>query len=137
MVKLMQFKGRVSDPLEDVLQRGETIVRNLEQIRCKPNFPHDLENELIEQNQELMDCMAEIHDRLINADESRFATDIDWLDLYDPFEDKIMQLMNGALDKNKDLAIRDDGIRRCRSAFRQFKKSITEKIETQVANLAC
>ena len=137
MVELEEFRYRVRDPLEDVFRRGETVIRILSQVSRQRHYSDDLENELRKQNQELMGCMAEIHDRLIDADESRFATDINWLDMYDPAEDRIMQFMDDALDESKDRASRIDSVHRCRSEFRRFKKTITMKIETQVANLAC
>ena len=136
LVELEEFRYRVGNPLEDVLRRGEAVVRSLSRISRQPNFPHDLEDELITQNKDLMGCMAEIQDRLTDADESRFATDIDWMDMYDPAETKITQFMNGVLDQSKDDASRFDSTCRCRSEFRRFKKTITTKIESQVANLA-
>ena len=73
----------------------------------------------------------------MDADASRFAADINWLDMYDSAEDKIMGFMNGVVDLGKNDTIRVEDIRRCRSEFGRFKKAVTIKIETQVENLAC
>lgn len=73
----------------------------------------------------------------MDADESRFASDFNWLDLYDPAEDQIMNLMNRVLDKGDDSDNRADSIRLCRSEFRRFKKAVITKIENEVSRLAC
>lgn len=137
LVNLEEFRARVRDPLEDVLRRGEAVIRELRQISEQPNFPANIEDTLVAHNRELMGCMSEIQDRLIDADESKFASGFNWLDMYDPAEDQIMNLMNGVLDIQDSPNNRAGCMRRCKAEFRKFKKAVTSKIETEVSRLAC
>lgn len=50
-----------------------------------------------------MSLMSEIQDRLMDADESRFSSDFNWLDMFDPAEDQIMSFMNDVLDDKSAL----------------------------------
>ena len=136
LVNLEEFRSRVRDPLEDALRRAEAVVRELHQIFAQPSLPDDIEEKLIEKNRILMRLMSEIQDRLMDADESRFSSDFNWLDMFDPAEDQIMSLMNDILDDENAPDIRADCMRRCRSEFRKFKKATTSKIESQVSKLA-
>ncbi len=124
------------DPLEDTLRRTEAILRDVCQLSRQANFPDDLENDLINKNKELMDLIFEVQDRLTDADESRFSADFNWLDLYDPMEDDVMQNMNGLLAQDAESSARAECATACRTSFRRFKKTVVNKIETQVAALS-
>ena len=50
-----------------------------------------------------MSLMSEIQDRLMDADESRFSSDFNWLDMFDPAEDQIMSFKNDVLDDKSAL----------------------------------
>lgn len=136
LVNLEEFRSRVRDPLEDVLRRSEAVLREILQIARHPDFPTSFEDKLIELNQKLMSCMFEVQDRLMDADESQFAVDFNWLDLYDPAEDQIMHQMNGVLDQTMDRKTRVEWSTVCKDSFRKFKKTVTAKIESQVATLS-
>ncbi len=135
-MNLEEFRSRVRDPLEDALRRSEAVVRELYQVSTQPSFPAETEEQLLTKNRVLMGLMSEIQDRLMDADESKFSSDFDWLDMFDPAEDQIMSLMNDVLDDDSDPDKRVGSMRRCRSEFRKFKKATTSKIELQVSNLA-
>lgn len=135
-VNLEEFRSRVRDPLEEVLRRGEAEIRELALLPVKPNFPGDFEEQIKELNRKLMGCMKEAEDRLMDADESRFSDDVNWAELYDPYEDQIMHSMNGALDETLSGSDRSVHIDRCRRDYRRFKKAVTTKIEEQVATLS-
>lgn len=137
LVNLEEFRSRVRDPLDGAMRDLETVLRNAEQLaQHHPDFPGGLKDELITQNQSLMNCMTVVKDRLADAEESKFADDIDWLDLFDPAEDQIMQHMNDYLDEKKSKGERAKSAMRCKESFRIFKKKVTSKIESQIANLS-
>ena len=136
LVNLEEFRSRVRDPLEDVLRRTEAVLREVSQISRHADFPSAFEDDLIRKNKELMRCIFEIQDRLTDADESRFSVDFNWLDLYDPMEDDIMQSMNGLLAKDAEDSSRAEFAMGCRTSFRRFKKTVVAKIESQVAALS-
>ncbi|MDC0657197.1 hypothetical protein N6L27_04225 [Leisingera sp. SS27] len=136
LVNLEEFRSRVRDPLEDALRRGEAIIREIDQCARQPGFPVGFEEKLIELNQSLMGTLPEVVDRLMDADESRFSDDINWLDMYDPAEDQIMRRMNGVLDDSFTPDARKDEARLCRADYRRFKKLVMSKIEAQVEKLS-
>lgn len=136
LVILEEFRARVRDPLEDVLRRTEGEIRDAVQLAQHPDFPVFLDDSLIDKNRTIVCCMSEVQDRLIDADKSQFAADIDWLDMYDPAEDEILELMNDYLDDTKSTAERTDAVRHCKVSFRKFKAAITAKIESHVVNLS-
>lgn len=136
VVNLEEFRARVRDPLEASLRKAEETIREISQLARQCGFEEDSSDKFIALNQDLVGCLSEIQDRLMDADESRFASDVNWLDMYDPAEDQMMHHMNCVLDSSVALDSRHEGVRKCRASYRRFRALITSKIEDQVVRLS-
>ena len=135
-IRLEEFRSMVKDPLRDALAACEEVSQRAEALATSGKALHELRENVSELNTEAILALTNLENRLVDANNSIFANDANWLDEFEPKQDLIYQKLDLAANENRPEEVRRRALSEIKTSFVSLRVDTNAKIDAEIDTLS-
>ena len=135
-IRLEEFRSTVKDPLKGAIAACEEVAQTAEALATSGKPLLDLKDDISGLNSQTILALNTLENRLIDANQSRFADGTDWLDEFETSQDTIYQKLDLAANENRKDQERQRALSEVKTAINTLRKTMNDRIEAQIEKLA-
>jgi hypothetical protein len=135
-IRLEEFRSMVKDPLRDALAACEEVAQRAEALATSGKTLLELRGDISDLNTEAISALSDLENRLVDANNSIFANDANWLEKFEPKQDLIYQKLDLAANDIRPEDVRRRALSEIKTGLVSLRVDTNAKIDAEIETLS-